>query len=50
VKNGTSAIPENMKGCMDKPLFHSISICDFFIPIQHINIGVGISWVDGIFE
>jgi hypothetical protein len=49
-ENGMPAIPENGKGCTDKPLFNAIPICNFVIPILHIIIGIGNSLVDCIFE
>jgi hypothetical protein len=49
-ENGMPAIPENIEGCTDKPLFNAIPICNFVIPILHVIIGIGNSLVDCIFE
>jgi len=49
-ENGMTEIPEKIKGCMDKPLFNSVPICNFVIPILHIIIVIGNTLVDCIFE
>jgi hypothetical protein len=49
-ENGMPEIPENIKGCKDKPLFNSVPICNFVIPILHIIIRIGNALVDCIFE
>jgi hypothetical protein len=43
-------IPEHIKGCTKKPLFDSIPIEKYVVPVLHILIGVGNALVNSVFE
>jgi hypothetical protein len=43
-------IPCNIKGCMEKPLFDTVPISNYVIPVLHVIIGIGNALVGSIFE
>jgi hypothetical protein len=43
-------IPCNIKGCTEKPLFDTVPISNYVIPVLHIIIGIGNALVGSIFE
>jgi len=43
-------IPENIKGCTKKPLFDSVPIEKYIVPVLHSLIGVGNALVNAVFE
>jgi hypothetical protein len=51
VEDGTlTEIPQNIKGCTEKPLIDSVPIENFILSILHIIIGVGNAFVDAFLE
>ncbi len=51
VEDGTlTEIPQNIKGCTEKPLIDSVPIANFILSILHIIIGVGNAFVDAFLE
>ncbi len=42
--------PENLRGCTKVPLFDSVPIKNYIVPVLHILIGVGNALVNAVFE
>jgi hypothetical protein len=42
--------PESLRGCTKVPLFDSVPIENYIVPVLHILIGVGNSLVNAVFE
>ncbi len=42
--------PEHLRGCPKLPLFDSVPIENYIVPVLHILIGVGSTLVNAVFE
>jgi len=49
-RNNSSSSPGTVKGCTDTPLFDSVPLDDYVVPVLHILIGVGNRLLNSVFE
>jgi hypothetical protein len=43
-------VPENIKGCTEIPLFDSVPVQNYIVPVLHLLIGVGNNLLDSLIE
>ena len=43
-------VPENIKGCTKIPLFDSVPVKNYIVPVLHLHIGVGNNLLDSLIE
>jgi len=45
-----ASVTENLKGCMEEPLFDSVPVDNYIIPVLHLLIGIGNNLLNSLLE